>query len=284
MPSCLSRADSALLSAQQRIGYLCASQSFYENTDVIMLTTNMIRKDLNSCNMYDAGCAMSGIACFVTEDLSRDLAMDIMSLLNHTKPYLRKKAVLLMYKVLLKHPEALKPVFPRLKEKLEDPDPGVQSAAVNVICELARKNPRNYLALAPTFFKLMTNSTNNWMLIKIIKLVSLACAPPALLRLCPRPPVSLPCHASMQDCVPSLDLLLLLLPVTAVRSPDSIRAPIGRQVEPSTDRDHQKVTLSRQRMPSLLQQSSLTHFLALLFACESHCMCMCTTGVADPLH
>ena len=50
--------------------------------------------------------------------------------------------------------------------------PGVQSAAVNVICELARKNPRNYLSLAPLFFKLMTSSTNNWVLIKIIKLVS----------------------------------------------------------------------------------------------------------------
>ena len=48
---------------------------------------------------------------------------------------------------------------------------GVQSAAVNVICELARKNPKNYLSLAPLFFKLMTSSTNNWMLIKIIKLV-----------------------------------------------------------------------------------------------------------------
>lgn len=51
---------------------------------------------------------------------------------------------------------------------------GVQSAAVSVICELARKNPRNYLSLAPIFFKLMTNSTNNWMLIKIIKLVGVA--------------------------------------------------------------------------------------------------------------
>ena len=90
-------------------------------------------------------------------------------------------------KVFLRYPEALRPAFPRLKEKLEDPDPGVQvvktlhstlytlhlpvqSAAVNVICELARKNPKNYLSLAPTFFKLMTSSTNNWMLIKIIKL------------------------------------------------------------------------------------------------------------------
>lgn len=49
--------------------------------------------------------------------------------------------------------------------------PGVQSAAVNVICELARRNPKNYLSLAPLFFKLMTSSTNNWVLIKIIKLV-----------------------------------------------------------------------------------------------------------------
>jgi AP-3 complex subunit delta-1 len=92
--------------------------------------------------------------------------------LSSTKPYIRKKAVLMMYKVFLKYPEALRPAFPKLKEKLEDPDPGVQSAAVNVVCELARKNPKNYLSLAPVFFKLMTTSTNNWMLIKIIKLVS----------------------------------------------------------------------------------------------------------------
>lgn len=74
--------------------------------------------------MYDAGCAMNGLACFVTADISRDLANDVLTLLSSTKPYLRKKAVLLMYKIFLKFPDALKPAFPRLKEKLEDPDPG----------------------------------------------------------------------------------------------------------------------------------------------------------------
>lgn len=34
------------------------------------------------------------------------------------------KAVLMMYKVFLRFPEALRPAFPKLKEKLEDPDPG----------------------------------------------------------------------------------------------------------------------------------------------------------------
>lgn len=46
------------------------------------------------------------------------------SQMSHTKPYIRKKAVLIMYKVFLKYPESLRPAFPRLKEKLEDPDPG----------------------------------------------------------------------------------------------------------------------------------------------------------------
>ncbi|XP_022244281.1 AP-3 complex subunit delta-1-like [Limulus polyphemus] len=154
----------------KRTGYLAASQSFHNETEVLMLTTNMIRKDLNSQNIYDAGAAMTGLSCFVTPDLARDLANDVMTLLSSTKPYLRKKAVLLMYKIFLCFPDALRPAFARLKDKLEDLDPGVQSAAVNVICELARKNPKNYLSLAPVFFKLMTSSTNNWMLIKIIKL------------------------------------------------------------------------------------------------------------------
>jgi len=154
----------------KRIGYLAASQCFHEGTDVLMLTTNMLRKDLNSSSMYEAGIAMSGLSCFINADLARDLANDIMSLMTSTKPYIRKRAVLLLYKVFLNNPDALKPAFPRLREKLEDSDPGVQAAAVNVICELARRNPKNYLALAPIFFRLMTSSTNNWVLIKIIKL------------------------------------------------------------------------------------------------------------------
>jgi len=155
---------------EKRIGYLAASQCFHQDTEVLMLSTNMIRKDLSATGMYEAGVTLSSLACFMSPDLARDLTNDVMTLLTSTKPYVRKKAVLLLYKIFLRYPEALRAAFPRLKERLEDPDPGVQSAAVNVICELARKNPKNYLSLAPTFFKLMTSSTNNWMLIKIIKL------------------------------------------------------------------------------------------------------------------
>jgi len=35
---------------EKRVGYLAAAQSFTPDTEVLMLTTNMIRKDLNSQN------------------------------------------------------------------------------------------------------------------------------------------------------------------------------------------------------------------------------------------
>ena len=38
--------------------------------------------------------------------------------------YVRKKAVLVLYKLFLKFPKALRPSFPRLKEKLDDREVG----------------------------------------------------------------------------------------------------------------------------------------------------------------
>jgi hypothetical protein len=36
---------------------------------------------------------------------------------------------------------------------------------------MVRREPSGYLSLAPQLFRLMTTSSNNWMLIKLIKLV-----------------------------------------------------------------------------------------------------------------
>eukprot|EP01134_Creolimax_fragrantissima_P007003 CFRG7003T1 len=153
----------------KRVGYLMASQTFRDDTDVLMLTTNLIKKDMMSPNQYEAGLALTALSVFVTPDLARDLANDVITLFSSSRPYIRKKSILAMYKIFLRFPDSLRPAFPRLRERLDDPDLSVQCAAVNVICELARKNPKSYLSLAPTLYKLL-GASNNWMLIKIIKL------------------------------------------------------------------------------------------------------------------
>ena len=85
---------------EKRVGYLSASQCFHKDTEVLMLSTNMIRKDLNSQSIHEPGVALSSLSCFMSADLARDLTGDILSLLTSTKPYVRKKAVLILYKVM----------------------------------------------------------------------------------------------------------------------------------------------------------------------------------------
>jgi AP-3 complex subunit delta len=156
--------------AAKRIGYLAASLSFNENLDVVMLTTNLFRKDFSSQSQFEIGVALNCLANIITPDLARDLVSEIVAMMNSSRPYVRKRSTLLAYKIFLKYPEALRPTFPRLKDKLEDPEPAVVNAAVNVICEMARKSPKNYLGLAPVLFTILQTSTNNWMLIKTVKL------------------------------------------------------------------------------------------------------------------
>ena len=45
-------------------------------------------------------------------------------MLNHSRPRTRKRAVLIMYKVFEKYPDIIPRSMTRLREKLEDPDPG----------------------------------------------------------------------------------------------------------------------------------------------------------------
>ena len=162
--------------AHKRIGYLAASFTFNQHTDVLIMSTNLFRKDVTSSNQYEAGIALTALANVATPDLARDLAPDIVSLLSHSKPYVKKKAIMVLYHIFVEFPDALRPAFPKLKEKLKDSDLSTVAAAVSVLCELARKNPANYVKLAPTLFNLLTqNAPHAWLQLKLVKLFALLC-------------------------------------------------------------------------------------------------------------
>lgn len=156
--------------AHKRIAYLSASQGFTQDTDVILLTTNLLKKELRG-GVYEAGLAVNCISNIVTEDLARDILPELTSLTNHPQPYLRKKAILCLFKAFVKYPQGLRLTFDKIQLCLEDQNPSVVSCAVNVMAELSEQNAKNLLHLAPAFFQLLTTSSNNWMLIKVVKLL-----------------------------------------------------------------------------------------------------------------
>ncbi|KAL0743471.1 hypothetical protein Bca4012_084984 [Brassica carinata] len=156
--------------AHKRIGYHAIAQSFSDQTPVLLLITNQLRKDLNSANEHEVSLALECLARIGTDDLARDLTSEVFTLLGSSKALVRKKSIGVVLRVFDKYPDAVKVCFKRLVENLESSDPQLLSAAVGVFCELTSKDPRSYLPLAPEFYKILVDSRNNWVLIKVLKI------------------------------------------------------------------------------------------------------------------
>lgn len=109
----------------------------------------------------------------VTPSLALSLLSDIMPRLSHSDPTIRKKTVVALYRLALVYPDTLRPAWPKIKDILmnEEENSSVIAATINVVCELGWRRPKDFLPLAPRLFELLVDGGNNWMAIKIIKLV-----------------------------------------------------------------------------------------------------------------
>lgn len=157
---------------QKRVGYLGAAQTFRSDTEVLMLATNLLKKDLSSASIPTMSLPLITLPHVITSSLALSLLTDILPRLSHSQPVVRKKTVVTLYRLALVYPETLRVAWPKIKERLMDADENssVTAAVVNVVCELGWRRPQDFLPLAPRLFELLIEEGNNWMLIKIIKL------------------------------------------------------------------------------------------------------------------
>ncbi|CBF74291.1 putative AP-3 complex subunit delta [Aspergillus nidulans FGSC A4] len=179
---------------QKRVGYLGALQSFRPETEVLMLATNLLKKDMVCSNLQIISLPLNTLPNIITPSLAMSLLPDVLSRISHSSPSIRKKAVVCLYRLALVYPEALRLAWPRLKDRLMDEteDSSVTTAVLNVVCELGWRRPHDFLPLAPRFFELLVEGGNNWMSIKIIKLfATLTPLEPRLVRKLIRPLINI---------------------------------------------------------------------------------------------
>ncbi|CCU75615.1 AP3 complex subunit delta [Blumeria hordei DH14] len=160
---------------QKRAGYLGAVQTFRPDTEVLMLATNLLKKDLTSTSILTMSLPIATLPHVITPSLALSTLGDLLPRMNHSNPTVRKKTIITLYRLALVHPETLRPAWPKIKERLADEseDPSVVAAIVNVVCELGWRRPQDFLSLAPRLFGLLVDGRNNWMAIKLIKLFAI---------------------------------------------------------------------------------------------------------------
>lgn len=177
---------------QKRIGYLAAVQSFRSDTEVLMLATNLIKKvpvqrlaaytiafadtrsqDLASPSATTICLPITALPHLINPSLALSTLSDLIPRLTSSNPSIRKKTIVTLYRLALVYPETLRAAWPQIKDRLmaPDEDPSVTAAIVNVVCELGWRRPNDFLPLAPRLFELLVDGGNNWMAIKLIKLV-----------------------------------------------------------------------------------------------------------------
>ncbi|GKZ70185.1 AP-3 complex subunit delta [Aspergillus niger] len=129
---------------QKRAGYLGAVQSFRPDTEVLMLATNLLKKDLVSHSIPNMSLPLITLPNIATTSLSISLLPDVLSRVSHSHAVVRKKAIICLYRLALAYPDALKLAWPKIKERLMDDeeDTSVTTAVLNVFATLTPLEPR----------------------------------------------------------------------------------------------------------------------------------------------
>ena len=144
-----------------------------EEADVLMLSTNSLKNDLNSKNKFIAGLSLCTIGNLATPDMSRDLAPEVDKHLKSGMPYLRKKANLAMARCLTKCPEMVEDFVERVVTLLKDKNHGVLITVVQLMTQVLMIDLKNaeeegedpfdtdcrkaFLRLVPMLVKMLRN-------------------------------------------------------------------------------------------------------------------------------
>lgn len=128
--------------SEKQIGYLALTLLLHENSDLIRLVINSIRKDLDDANEINNCLALHAIANIGGKEMAEALSGDVHRLLISatSNTFVKKKAALTLLRMYRKHPTVL-PVTEwaeRIVSIMDDSDPGVCLTATSLVMALAQ--------------------------------------------------------------------------------------------------------------------------------------------------
>lgn len=149
----------------KRIAYVALCVLMDEKSEVLLLTSHTIKKDLESSNQYIVAAALNALGEICTPDMCRDSAPEVLKLLTNNNPYIKKKAALAMGKIIRKCPEQLETVGEKLNTLFEDKNHGVLICGLSLITQVFKQDAtyvekyRKYIPNLNRFLKNLSSTS-----------------------------------------------------------------------------------------------------------------------------
>ncbi|KAJ2799838.1 clathrin associated protein complex large subunit, partial [Coemansia guatemalensis] len=135
---CVKLAASSRFS-DKRVGYLGVGL-LLEEQELVTLVTNSLKTDLNSADDYIVGLALGALAGVASPDVARDLADEVVRLLDAPRAYIRKKAALAAVRLVRQTAELADSFARHVRVLLRDRHHGVQLAAAALAVEVVQRS------------------------------------------------------------------------------------------------------------------------------------------------
>lgn len=125
----------------KRIGYLAAMALLNESTELLVLITETVHKDLHSSNPENQKLALNLISNIITVDMSQSLNQDVLKLLEGGDRRLLKPAVMAAFAMIKKDKDLVETFLPIVPKLLNNENHAVQIGGIHLALLMLQIQP-----------------------------------------------------------------------------------------------------------------------------------------------
>lgn len=140
----------------KRLGYLGTMLLLDENQETLTLVTNSLSNDLAHSNQYVVALALCTLGNIASQEMARDVNVQIEKIISSSNSYLKKKAALCAMRLIRRVPDLEDGYIDKAKLLLNEKNHGALLCGASLITDMCDHNPEvteHFTPLVPTIIK-----------------------------------------------------------------------------------------------------------------------------------
>lgn len=173
----------------KRTGYLVCSCCLSPDHEFRFMLVNQMQRDMQSANVLEICGGLLAATSLITSDMVPAMSGEVMKLISHDSQTVRKKAIITLHRFFQLAPDVVssEELLEKARKVLCDRDPAVMGSCLNVVEDMAKRNPVEIKTLIPSLVSILKQISERrlpeefnyhrvpapWMQIRVVRILSL---------------------------------------------------------------------------------------------------------------